>query len=199
MDGRQAPARRRGLAHQVDSGRTGPNGRKIQMARMTLRQLLDHAAENDYGVPAFNINNMEQALAIMDAANQVDAPVIIQASRGARSYANDVMLKHMMDAVTEIYPHIPVCVHLAHGNEPAPCMTAIQAGFTSVMMDGSLKADGKTPGDWDYNVGVTRKVTDMAHLGGISVEGELGVLGSLETGMGDKEDDHGAEDRKSVA
>ena len=118
------------------------------MARITLRQLLDHAAENDYGVPAFNINNMEQALAIMDAANQVDAPVIIQASRGARSYANDVMLKHMMDAVTEIYPHIPVCVHLDHGNEPATCMTAIQAGFTSVMMDGSLKADGKTPGDW---------------------------------------------------
>jgi fructose-bisphosphate aldolase class II len=115
------------------------------MARITLRQLLDHAAENNYGVPAFNINNMEQALAIMEAANAVDAPVIIQASRGARSYANDVMLKHMMDAVTEIYPHIPVCVHLDHGNEPATCMTAIQAGFTSVMMDGSLKADGKTP------------------------------------------------------
>src|SRR6266702_1196362 len=166
MDGRQAPARRRGLAHQVDSGRTGPNGRKIQMARITLRQLLDHAAENDYGVPAFNINNMEQALAIMDA-------------------------------VTEIYPHIPVCVHLDHGNEPATCMTAIQAGFTSVMMDGSLKADGKTPGDWSYNVSVTRTVTTMAHLGGISVEGELGVLGSLETGMGDKEDGHGAEGKLS--
>jgi fructose-bisphosphate aldolase class II len=167
------------------------------MARITLRQLLDHAAENDYGVPAFNINNMEQALAIMEAANAVDAPVIIQASRGARSYANDIMLKHMMDAVTEIYPHIPVCVHLDHGNEPATCMTAIQAGFTSVMMDGSLKADGKTPGDWDYNVGVTKAVTDMAHLGGISVEGELGVLGSLETGMGDKEDGHGAEGKLS--
>ena len=167
------------------------------MARITLRQLLDHAAEHDYGVPAFNINNMEQALAIMDAASSLDAPVIIQASRGARSYANDVMLKHMMDAVTEIYPQIPVCVHLDHGNEPATCMTAIQAGFTSVMMDGSLKADGKTPGDWDYNVGVTRKVTDMAHLGGISVEGELGVLGSLETGMGDKEDGHGAEGKLS--
>ncbi len=119
------------------------------MARITLRQLLDHAAEHDYGVPAFNINNMEQALAIMEAASSVDAPVIIQASRGARSYANDVMLKHMMDAVTEIHPQIPVCVHLDHGNEPATCMTAIQAGFTSVMMDGSLKADGKTPGDWD--------------------------------------------------
>ncbi|MEL6299675.1 MAG: class II fructose-bisphosphate aldolase [Pseudomonadota bacterium] len=167
------------------------------MARITLRQLLDHAAENDYGVPAFNINNMEQALAIMAAANAVDAPVIIQASRGARAYAHDVMLRHMMDAVTEIYPHIPVCVHLDHGNAPATCMTAIQAGFTSVMMDGSLEADGKTPGDWDYNVGVTKTVVDMAHLGGISVEGELGVLGSLETGMGDKEDGHGAEGKLS--
>jgi fructose-bisphosphate aldolase, class II len=167
------------------------------MARITLRQLLDHAAEHDYGVPAFNINNMEQALSIMDAASTLDAPVIIQASRGARSYANDVMLRHMMDAVTEIYPQIPVCVHLDHGNEPATCMTAIQAGFTSVMMDGSLKADGKTPGDWDYNVGVTKTVTNMAHLGGISVEGELGVLGSLETGMGDKEDGHGAEGKLS--
>src|ERR1700739_3870214 len=117
------------------------NGRSEAMARTPLRQLLDHAAEHDYGVPAFNINNMEQALAIMDAANQVDAPVIIQASRGARSYANDVMLKHMMDAVTEIHPQIPVCVHLDHGNGPDTCMTAIQAGFTSVMMDGSLKAD----------------------------------------------------------
>ena len=139
------------------------------MARITLRQLLDHAAEHGYGVPAFNINNMEQALAIMEAASEVDAPVIIQARRGARSYANDVMLKHMMDAVTEIYPHIPVCVHLDHGNEPATCMTAIQAGFTSVMMDGSLKADGKTPGDWDYNVGVTqqggRDGASRRHLG----------------------------------
>jgi fructose-bisphosphate aldolase, class II len=157
------------------------------MSRITLRQLLDHAAEHSYGVPAFNINNMEQALAIMAAANEVDAPVIIQASRGARSYANDIMLKHMMDAVTEIYPHIPVCVHLDHGNEPATCMTAIQAGFTSVMMDGSLKADGKTPGEWDY----------MSHLGGISVEGELGVLGSLESGMGEAEDGHGAEGKLS--
>ncbi len=167
------------------------------MARITLRQLLDHAAENDYGVPAFNINNMEQALAIMAAADATDAPVIIQASRGARSYANDIMLKHMMDAVTEIYPHIPVCVHLDHGNEAATCMTAIQAGFTSVMMDGSLKADGKTPGDWDYNVGVTKQVVDMAHLGGISVEGELGVLGSLESGEGEKEDGHGFEGKLS--
>ena len=167
------------------------------MARITMRQLLDHAAEHGYGVPAFNINNMEQALAIMVAADAVDAPVIIQASRGARQYANDIMLKHMMDAVVEIYPHIPVCVHLDHGNGPATCMTAMQAGFTSVMMDGSLKEDGKTPADWTYNVGVTKKVTDMAHLGGISVEGELGVLGSLETGEGEKEDGHGAEGKLS--
>ena len=163
------------------------------MARITLRQLLDHAADRGYGVPAFNINNMEQALSIMEAAAVTDAPVILQASRGARSYANDIMLKHMMDAVTEIHPQIPVCVHLDHGNEPGTCMTAIQSGFTSVMMDGSLKADGKTPADWSHNVGVTKKVVEMAHLGGISVEGELGVLGSLETGMGDKEDGHGAE------
>jgi fructose-bisphosphate aldolase class II len=163
------------------------------LARITLRQLLDHAAENGYGVPAFNINNMEQALAVMEAADATHAPIIIQASRGARAYANDIMLKHMMDAVVEIYPHIPVCVHLDHGNDAQSCMTAIQAGFTSVMMDGSLKADAKTPADWDYNVGITRTVTEMSHLGGISVEGELGVLGSLETGMGEAEDGHGAE------
>jgi fructose-bisphosphate aldolase class II len=167
------------------------------MARITLRQLLDHAAEHGYGVPAFNINNMEQALAIMAAANETDAPVIIQASRGARNYANDIMLKHMMDAVTEIYPHIPVCVHLDHGNEPATCVSAMQAGFTSVMMDGSLKADGSTPADWEYNVHVTKKVVEMAHLAGVSVEGELGVLGSLEHGMGEKEDGHGAEGQLS--
>ncbi|MGX9991953.1 fructose-bisphosphate aldolase class II [Rhizobium sp. WSM1274] len=167
------------------------------MARITLRQLLDHAAEKCYGVPAFNINNMEQALAIMEAADSLDAPAIMQASRGARAYANDIMLKHIMDAVVEIYPHIPVCVHLDHGNAPSSCITAIQAGFTSVMMDGSLKADAKTPADWDYNVGVTKQVTEMAHLGGVSVEGELGVLGSLETGMGEAEDGHGAEGKLS--
>ncbi len=167
------------------------------MARITLRQLLDHAADQGYGVPAFNINNMEQALAIMVAASAVDAPVIIQASRGARQYANDIMLKHMMDAVVEIYPQIPVCVHLDHGNGPATCMSAIQSGFTSVMMDGSLKEDAKTPGDWTYNVGVTKYVADMAHLGGISVEGEFGVLGSLETGEGEKEDGHGFEGKLS--
>src|SRR5438270_6077726 len=167
------------------------------MARITLRQLLDHAAEHDYGVPAFNINNMEQALAIMDAASTLDAPVILSAPRIAPPQANAIMPKQMMDATTNIHPQIPVCVHLDHGNGPDTCMTAIQAGFTSVMMDGSLKADGKSPADWDYNVGVTKTVTDMAHLGGISVEGELGVLGSLETGMGDKEDGHGAEGKLS--
>ena len=167
------------------------------MSRITLRQLLDHAAEYGYGVPAFNINNMEQALAIGEAASALDAPVIIQASRGARSYANDVMLRHMMDALTEMYPQSPICVHLDHGNGPATCVSAIQANFTSVMMDGSLKADGKTPADWTYNVGVTKMVSDIAHLAGVSVEGELGVLGSLETGKGDKEDGHGAEGKLS--
>ena len=167
------------------------------MPRITLRQLLDHAAEHNYGVPAFNINNMEQALAIGEAANAVDAPVIIQASRGARSYAHDIMLRHMMDAITEIYPQVPLCVHLDHGNGEATCMTAIQSGFTSVMMDGSLKVDGKTPADWDYNVGVTKSVVNMAHWAGCSVEGELGVLGSLESGKGDAEDGHGAEGKLS--
>jgi fructose-bisphosphate aldolase, class II len=163
------------------------------MARITLRQLLDHAAEFDYGLPAYNINNMEQGLAILEAADEVDAPVIIQASRGARSYANDIMLARMIDALVEIYPHIPVCMHQDHGNSPATCATAIQYGFTSVMMDGSLMADAKTPADYDYNAAVTRQVVDMAHACGVSVEGELGVLGSLETGMGEAEDGHGAE------
>ena len=163
------------------------------MARITLRQLLDHAAENDYGLPAYNINNMEQGLAIMEAADELDAPVIIQASRGARAYANDIMLTRLIDALVEIYPHIPVCMHQDHGNSPSTCATAIQYGFTSVMMDGSLAADGKTPADFEYNVDVTRQVVDMAHACGVSVEGELGVLGSLETGMGEKEDGHGFE------
>ncbi|OYW24768.1 MAG: fructose-1,6-bisphosphate aldolase, partial [Caulobacter sp. 12-67-6] len=131
------------------------------MARITLRQLLDHAAEHEYGLPAFNINNMEQGLAIMEAADAVNSPVIIQASRGARSYANDIMLARMIDALAEIYPHIPVCMHQDHGNGPATCATAIQYGFTSVMMDGSLMADGKTPADYDYNVKVTKNVVDM--------------------------------------
>ena len=163
------------------------------MARITLRQLLDHAAEHDYGLPAFNINNMEQGLAIMEAAEAVDAPVIIQASRGARQYANDVVLAKLIDALVDLYPQIPVCMHQDHGNSEATCATAIQYGFTSVMMDGSLKADGKTPSDYDYNVGITQRVSDMAHWVGASVEGELGVLGSLETGMGEKEDGHGFE------
>ncbi|MDQ0465153.1 fructose-bisphosphate aldolase class II [Caulobacter ginsengisoli] len=163
------------------------------MARITLRQLLDHAAEHDYGLPAFNINNMEQGLAIMEAADAVDAPVIIQASRGARSYANDIMLARLIDALVEIYPHIPVCMHQDHGNGPATCATAIQYGFTSVMMDGSLEEDAKTPASYEYNVDVTRRVVEMAHSCGVSVEGELGVLGSLETGMGEAEDGHGFE------
>ena len=163
------------------------------MARVTLRQLLDHAAEQGYGVPAFNINNMEQGLAILEAADATDSPVIIQASRGARSYANDIVLKHLIDALAEMYPHIPICMHQDHGNNEATCATAIQFGFTSVMMDGSLMGDGKTPADYDYNVRVTKNVVDMAHWVGASVEGELGVLGSLETGMGEKEDGHGFE------
>jgi len=163
------------------------------MARITLRQLLDHAAEHGYGVPAFNINNMEQGLAIMEAAAATSAPVIIQASRGARQYANDIVLARLIDALVELHPDIPVVMHQDHGNNQATCATALQHGFTSVMMDGSLKADGKTPADYDYNVAVTRAVVDMAHWVGASVEGELGVLGSLETGMGEKEDGHGFE------
>src|SRR6201746_858067 len=167
------------------------------MARITLRQLLDHAAEHSYGVPAFNINNMEQGLAILEAAEEVNAPVIIQASRGARQYANDIVLARLIDALVELWPDIPVCMHQDHGNNEATCATAMQYGFTSVMMDGSLKADGKTPADYDYNVAVTKAVVDMAHWVGASVEGELGVLGSLETGMGEKEDGHGFEGKLS--
>lgn len=163
------------------------------MALITLRQLLDHAAEHGYGVPAFNINNMEQGLAIMEAAKATDAPVIIQASRGARQYANDIMLAKMIEALAEIYPDIPLCMHQDHGNDEATCMTAIRHGFTSVMMDGSLKADAKTPADYDYNVDITARVSQMAHWVGASVEGELGVLGSLESGEGEAEDGHGAE------
>lgn len=163
------------------------------MALISMRQLLDHAAENGYGLPAFNISNMEQMLAIMAAAKKTDSPVIMQASRGARAYANDIVLKHLIIAASEMYPDIPVCMHQDHGNSPETCLSAIASGFTSVMMDGSLKEDSKTPGDWEYNVGVTGKVVDIAHMVGVSVEGELGVLGSLETGKGDKEDGHGFE------
>ena len=163
------------------------------MARITLRQLLDHAAEFGYGLPAFNVNNMEQILAIMEAASAVDAPVILQASRGARAYAGDVMIRKMVEAVEEIHPRIPVCLHQDHGNDEATCFSAIQQGFTSVMMDGSLEADAKTPASYDYNLAITRKVTETAHAVGVSVEGELGCLGSLETGEGEQEDGHGAE------
>ena len=167
------------------------------MARITLRQLLDHAAENGYGVPAFNISNMEQGLAVMAAADKAQAPVILQASRGARAYAGDGVLARLIDALVDQYPHIPVCMHLDHGNNLATCVTAIQNGFTSVMMDGSLKADGTTPADYVYNRDITRRVVEMAHAAGVSVEGELGVLGSLETGMGDQEDGHGATEKLS--
>ncbi len=163
------------------------------MALLPLRVLLDHAAENEYGVAALNVNNMEQIQAIMEAADETDSPVIIQASRGARSYSQDAYLRHLMLAAVELYPHIPITMHQDHGNSPETCLSAIENGFTSVMMDGSLKADGKTPASFEYNVEVTRKVVDLAHPKGVSVEGELGCLGSLETGMGDKEDGHGFE------
>jgi fructose-bisphosphate aldolase, class II len=171
------------------------------MARITLRQLLDHAAERSYGVPAFNVNNMEQALAIMEAARSVNAPVIIQASRGARAYAGDIMFAKMMEALELMYPEIPLCIHQDHGERVSTCLSAIQNGFTSVMMDGSLKEDGKTPGTFDYNVAITSEVARLAHMVGASVEGELGCLGSLETGHGEAEDGHGFEgklDRKSL-
>ncbi|MDN5569315.1 MAG: fructose-bisphosphate aldolase class II [Paracoccus sp. (in: a-proteobacteria)] len=167
------------------------------MAMITLRQLLDHAAENGYAVPAFNINNMEQGLSVMQAAQATRSPVILQASRGARAYANDLVLAGLISGLSKAYPDIPLCMHLDHGNGLETCATAIQNGFTSVMMDGSLKADGTTPADYDYNADITRRVTQMAHACGVSVEGELGVLGSLETGMGDQEDGHGATEKLS--
>ncbi|MEZ6141859.1 MAG: class II fructose-bisphosphate aldolase [Zavarzinella sp.] len=163
------------------------------MPLVPLRLLLDHAAENDYGIAAFNVNNMEQIQAIMEAAKEVDAPVIIQASRGARSYSQDAYLRHLMLAAAELYPNIPIVMHQDHGNSVATCKSAIEQNFTSVMMDGSLKEDGKTPADYDYNVAVTAEVVKMAHPLGVSVEGELGCLGSLESGQGEQEDGHGAE------
>lgn len=166
---------------------------ELNMALIPLRILLDHAAENNYGVGAFNVNNMEQIQAIMEAARETESPVIVQASRGARKYSQDNFLRHLMLAAVELYPEIPVVMHQDHGNSPATCFSAIQQGFTSVMMDGSLKEDGKTPADFEYNCAVTKKVVDVAHSFGVSVEGELGCLGSLETGQGDKEDGHGAE------
>jgi fructose-bisphosphate aldolase class II len=158
-----------------------------------MRLLLDHAAENDYGLAAFNVNNMEQIQAIMEAAKETDSPVIVQASRGARAYCQDNYLRHLMLAAAELYPQIPIAMHQDHGNSPETCKSAIANGFTSVMMDGSLKEDGKTPSDFDYNVSVTKQVVEAAHAKGVSVEGELGCLGSLESGHGEKEDGHGAE------
>ena len=163
------------------------------MALVSMRELLDHAAVNVYGIPAFNVNNLEQVTAIMQAADEVNAPVIMQASAGARKYAGEGFLKHLIQAAVESYPHIPVVMHQDHGQSPEVCAGAIKLGFSSVMMDGSLMADGKTIADYDYNVEVTRKVVEMAHATGVTVEGELGCLGSLETMMGDKEDGHGTE------
>ncbi len=163
------------------------------MALIPLRTLLDHAAENGYGVAAFNVNNMEQIQSIMEAADEIDAPVIVQASRGARAYSQDAYLRHLMLAAVELYPQIPIVMHQDHGNSVETCLSAIQNGFTSVMMDGSLQEDGKTPADYAYNVKVTAEVVRLAHDRGVSVEGELGCLGSLETGEGEKEDGHGAE------
>jgi len=163
------------------------------MALVSMRQLLDHGAEHGYGVPAFNVNNLEQVQAIMEAASEVNAPVIMQASAGARKYAGELFLKHLIDAAIESYPAIPVAMHQDHGQSPAICESAIRLGFSSVMMDGSLREDGKSIADYDYNWQVTRKVVDIAHSLGVSVEGELGCLGSLETMKGDKEDGHGAE------
>lgn len=163
------------------------------MALITLRQLLDHAAENGYGIPAFNVNNLEQMRAVMQAADETDSPVIVQASAGARKYAGSNFLRHLILAATEEFPHIPVCMHQDHGASPAICQQSIQLGFTSVMMDGSLEEDMKTPASYEYNSRVTKLATDMAHACGVSVEGELGCLGSLETGMAGEEDGSGAE------
>lgn len=165
---------------------------------ISMRQLLDHAAENGYGMPAFNVNNMEQVHAIMQAADATNSPVIMQGSAGARAYAGEVFLRHLIGAAIEMYPHIPVAMHQDHGAEPAVCIRSIQSGFSSVMMDGSLMPDMKTPSEYDYNVQVTKTVVDIAHACGVSVEGELGCLGSLETGMMGEEDGHGSDDKLSI-
>ncbi len=163
------------------------------MPLVSMRQLLDHAAENNYGIPAFNVNNLEQVQAIMEAAAEVNAPVIMQGSAGARKYAGEPFLKHLIEAAIEAYPHIPIVMHQDHGQSPDVCKGAIGLGFSSVMMDGSLESDGKTIASYDYNVSVTQAVVEMAHATGVTVEGELGCLGSLETMRGDKEDGHGTE------
>ena len=168
------------------------------MALISMRQLLDYAAENGFGMPAFNVNNMEQVHAIMQAADETDSPVIMQGSAGARSYAGEPFLRHLIIAAIEQYPHIPIVMHQDHGSEPAVCLRSIQSGFSSVMMDGSLMADMKTPSSYEYNVSVTRTVVELAHSGGVSVEGELGCLGSLETGEMGEEDGHGAEGKLSM-
>ena len=167
------------------------------MALISLRQMLDDAAERSYGLPAFNINNLEQIQAIMQAADECDSPVIMQASAGARKYAGEAFLRKMVEAAVETYPHIPICMHQDHGASPAVCQSSIRSGFSSVMMDGSLKEDMKTPASYEYNVGVTRRVVEMAHAVGVSVEGELGCLGSLESGMAGEEDGSGAEGKLS--
>lgn len=163
------------------------------MPLVSMRQLLDHAAENGYALPAFNVNNLEQVQAIMQAADEVNAPVIMQASAGARKYAGEHFLRHLIEAAVEAYPHIPVVMHQDHGQSPAICQAAIDLGFSSVMMDGSLREDGKTPAEYEYNVDVTRKVVELSHALGVTVEGELGCLGSLETGEAGEEDGIGAE------
>ncbi len=163
------------------------------MPLVSMRQLLDHAAERGYGIPAFNVNNLEQVQAIMAAASEADAPVIMQASAGARKYAGEHFLRHLIAAAVESYPKVPVVMHQDHGQSPTVCQGAIDLGFSSVMMDGSLEEDGKTIASYDYNIDVTRKVVDMAHAVGVTVEGELGCLGSLETMKGDKEDGHGTD------
>ena len=163
------------------------------MALVSMRELLDHAALNGYGIPAFNVNNLEQVQAIMEAARETGAPVIMQASAGARKYAGESFLKHLIQAAVESYPDIPVVMHQDHGQNPEVCQGAINLGFSSVMMDGSLMGDGKTIASYDYNVEVTRRVVDLAHATGVTVEGELGCLGSLETMKGDKEDGHGTD------
>ncbi len=163
------------------------------MSLVSMRQLLDHAAEHGYGIPAFNVNNLEQMRAIMEAADETDSPVIVQASAGARKYAGAPFLRHLIMAAIEEFPHIPVCMHQDHGTSPAICQRSIQLGFSSVMMDGSLGEDGKTPTSYQYNADVTRRVVEMAHACGVSVEGEIGCLGSLETGMAGEEDGVGAE------
>lgn len=164
---------------------------------ISMRQLLDHAAEHGYGLPAFNVNNMEQVHAIMQAAHATDSPVIMQGSAGARSYAGEPFLRHLILAAVEMYPHLPVAMHQDHGSEPGVCLRSIQSGFTSVMMDGSLMPDMKTPSTYEYNVDVTRKVVEIAHACGVTVEGELGCLGSLESGMAGEEDGSGAEGKLS--